>query len=53
MIAAYREKNQTQGKKLIPAVDDSLSPGVPTALTELKTLGRTLKRRADDVLAYA
>jgi hypothetical protein len=25
---------------------------VPTALTELITLGRTLKRRAADVLAY-
>jgi hypothetical protein len=30
----------------------SLSHGVPTALTELITLGRTLKQRAVDVLAY-
>lgn len=30
----------------------SLSRGVPTALTELVTLGRTLKQRAVDVLAY-
>lgn len=30
----------------------SLSSGVPTALVELTTLGRTLKKRADDVLAY-
>lgn len=29
-----------------------LSSGVPTALTELATLGRTLKQRATDVLAY-
>lgn len=52
MIAAYREKDSAQGKMLMQAVVDSVSTGVPTALTELKTLGRTLKRRADDVLAY-
>ena len=34
------------------AVIDSLSAGVPAALAELKTLGRTLKRRAHDILAY-
>lgn len=52
MITAYREKGRAQGKKLMQAVVDSVSTGVPAALTELKTLGRTLKRRADDVLAY-
>ena len=31
---------------------DSLSHGVPAALTEVITLGRTLKKRAADVLAY-
>ena len=31
---------------------ESLTSGVPTALTELRTLGRTLKKRAEDVLAY-
>jgi transposase len=30
----------------------ALSAGVPAALTELRTLGRTLKRRATDILAY-
>ncbi len=30
----------------------SLSQRVPTALTEIVTLGRTLKKRAADVLAY-
>jgi transposase len=34
------------------AVIDSLSSGVPKALVELTRLGRTLKRRAGDVLAY-
>ena len=31
---------------------DSVSTGVPTALVEVIKLGRTLKKRAADVLAY-
>ena len=31
---------------------DSLRAGVPAGLEELATLGRTLHRRRDDVLAY-
>jgi transposase len=31
---------------------ESISTGVPKVLTEVITLGRTLKKRADDVLAY-
>ena len=30
----------------------SISHGVPAALAEVTTLGRTLKKRAADVLAY-
>lgn len=30
----------------------SVSQGVPAALSEVITLGRTLKKRADDVLVY-
>ena len=52
MIASCREKDRAQGKKLMQGVVDSVSTGIPTALTELKTLGRTLKCRAEDVLAY-
>lgn len=52
MVAAYREPDRTKGRELMQAVIDSLSSGVPAALTELRTLGRTLKRRAQDVLAY-
>ena len=52
MIAAFREKDRDNGKKLMQAVVDSISTGVPAALTDLKTLGRTLKRWAADVLAY-
>jgi len=52
MIGAYREPNRTQGRELMTKLIASLSQGVPAPLTELRTLGRTLKRRADDVLAY-
>ena len=31
---------------------DSISRGVPAALTEVITLGRTLPKRAGDILAY-
>jgi hypothetical protein len=37
---------------LMTALIDSVSKGVPAALVEVVTLGRTLKKRADDVLAY-
>jgi transposase len=52
MIAAYREPDRTQGRQLMVNLIDSLSHGVPKALTELITLGRTLTKRAADVLAY-
>ena len=41
------------GKALMQAEIDRLSDAdVPRSLTELMTLGRTLKRRAGDILAY-
>ena len=52
MIAAYREPDRRRGRELMAAVVDTLSAGVPKALVELARLGRTLKRRAVDVLAY-
>ena len=52
MISAYREPDRARGRRLMQAVINSLKSGIPAALTELKTLGRTLNRRADDVLAY-
>jgi transposase len=52
MISAYREPDRTRGRELMRAVIESVSTDVPAALTELITLGRTLKKRADDVLAY-
>ncbi len=52
MITAYREPDRTRGGELMRKVIESLNHGVPGALSELITLGRTLKKRAADVLAY-
>ena len=52
MIVAYREPDKKKGRELMARLIDSLSHGVPAELTEIITLGRTLKRRAGDVLAY-
>ncbi len=52
MIAAYRETDRAQGRELMTKLIESVSKGVPAALSEVVTLGRTLKKRADDVLAY-
>jgi transposase len=52
MITAYRQLDPAQGRELMTKLIDALSHGVPQPLTELITLGRTLKKRAADVLAY-
>ena len=52
MIGAYRDPDRTKGKQLMTSLIEALSHGVPAALTELLTLGRTLRKRAEDVLAY-
>ena len=52
MITTYREADRSRGKQLMCQLIESLSHGVPAALSELRKLGRTLKRRAADVLAY-
>ena len=53
MIAAYREPDRKTGRALMASADRVRSAhGVPAALTEVITLGRTLKKRAADVLAY-
>ena len=52
MIAAYREPDRARGRELMSKLINSLSHGVPAALSEVITLGRTLKNRAADVLAY-
>ena len=52
MIAAYREPDRKNGRVLMTGLIESISHGIPAALTEIITLGRTLKKRAVDVLAY-
>ncbi len=52
MIAAYREPDRQKGRKVMSKLIDSISHDVPAALSEIITLGRTLKKRAVDVLAY-
>jgi transposase len=43
MIAAYREPDRAVGRDLMRTLIESISHGVPGALTEVITLGRTLK----------
>ncbi len=52
MITAYRTPDRASGRTTMNTLIDALSQSVPAALIELVTLGRTLKRRAADVLAY-
>jgi transposase len=52
MIAAYREPDRARGRAIMTTLIASLGHGVPAALTELITLGRTLKQRAGDIVAY-
>ncbi len=52
MISAYREPERAKGRQVMATLIDAVSHGVPNVLSEVITLGRTLKKRADDVLAY-
>jgi transposase len=52
IIAAYEDQDRQRGKTLLTTVIDRLRSGLPPGLEELATLGRTLHRRRDDVLAY-
>jgi transposase len=52
LIAAYRDPDRTAGATEARSVIDALTSGVPATLVELRKLGRTLGKRAADVLAY-
>ena len=52
IIRAYRHPDRAAGGELMRNVIADLSHDVPAELTELRRLGRTLKHRAEDVLAY-
>ena len=52
VIDAYQHPDPAHGKTIMAKVIDTLATGVPAALAELRTLGRTLQRRRQDILAY-
>jgi transposase len=52
LIAAYRHPDRTAGRTRIRTLINSLARDVPTVLIEVRRLGRTLHRRAADVLAF-
>lgn len=52
IVAAYREPDKKKGQTMMRAVIDSVTAGVPAALVEVRRLGRTLKQRGRDVLAF-
>jgi len=52
VIAAYRDPDRAKGRAMMTKVIASVSHGVPAALREVATVGRTLKKRSADVLAY-
>ncbi len=52
LVAAYRNPDRRSGKTELTAVIEAVRTAVPTALIELRRLGRTLTKRAGDVLAY-
>ena len=52
LVAAYRDPDRANGRARMEALIASISSGIPDVLREVITLGRTLNKRATDVLAY-
>ncbi len=52
IVAGYREPDKKKAKQMMRTVIEAVSSGVPAALVEIRKLGRTLKQRALDVLAF-
>ena len=52
IVAAYRCPSKPTGKQMLTEVIAALRRGIPAKLLELQKLGRTLNRRATDILAY-
>ena len=51
LVTAYREPDRRLGKFVMQTVINALTSGVPIPLVEARRLGRTLKQRANDILA--
>ncbi len=52
MISAYRHTDLAKGKRLMSRLIGKIATGVPAGIEEIARLGRTLKRRREDILAY-
>ena len=52
MINAYRDPDRAAGKATMTALIEATATGVPASLPEVARLGRTLRKRAEDVLAF-
>ena len=52
MIEAYQADQPAEGKKIMTRLITSIQSGVPAGLEELRSLGQTMKRRRDDILAF-
>ncbi len=52
MIAACRHSGPAAGRELMARLIESLSADVPRPLVKIAKLGRTLSKRAADILAY-
>lgn len=52
LVTAYREPDRRLGKFVMQTVINALTSGVPIPLVEARRLGRTLKQRANDILAF-
>jgi len=52
IVTCYREPDKTIGKQTLARLIEAISHTVPAGLAEIATLGRTMNRRAGDILAY-
>lgn len=52
IVSAYRHSDPKTGNRIMRRLIDAISHAVPKVLTEVISLGRTLKRRVVDILAY-
>ena len=52
VIEAYQADQPAEGKKIMTRLITSIQSGVPASLEELRSLGQTMKRRRDDILAF-
>ncbi|WP_058954282.1 ISL3 family transposase [Kocuria rhizophila] len=52
ILTAYRDPDRATGKATMTALIEAIATGVPAGLPEVARPGRTLRKRAEDVLAF-